>query len=115
MVTTRSPRFTRPTTSTIWRYPAVVAGGVLLHLAFPPRTVWWTAILAFVLLWLALHDVRARHAAALGWLFGMAFFTLQLAWIGEFLGDEYGPFPWLGLAALMAAYMAAVSALVPLV
>lgn len=96
------------------RIAAVVVGGVLLHLAFPPRTVWWTAIVAFALLWWALSGVRVRRAAWLGAVFGFAFYLAHLMWIQDFLGRDYGPFPWIGLSLVMAGFPALGGALVAL-
>ncbi|MET1074292.1 MAG: apolipoprotein N-acyltransferase [Umezawaea sp.] len=92
----------------------MLAGG-LLHAAFPPRTLWWTAIVAFALLWFALDGARVRRAALLGFAFGSAFFLVHLLWIDDFLGRDFGPAPWLVLSALMALFTAAACALVPLV
>jgi apolipoprotein N-acyltransferase len=41
------------------RYAVAALAGALLHAAFPPRTVWWTAIIAFALLWPVLPLVAA--------------------------------------------------------
>ncbi|MGM1063321.1 apolipoprotein N-acyltransferase [Saccharothrix sp. Mg75] len=97
------------------RFAAAAAGGALLHAAFPPRSPWWAAVLAFALLWFALDGVRARRAALAGLVFGLAFFLPHLRWVDDFLGRDFGPAPWLGLAALMALFTAAACALVPLV
>ncbi|MEQ3551000.1 apolipoprotein N-acyltransferase [Pseudonocardia nematodicida] len=99
----------------LWRDGAVVLAGLLLFLAFPPRTLWWTALPAFALLWWALQGVRARRGAVLGFVFGMAFFLPHLLWIQDFLGAQFGPWPWLGLSAVMAAFLAAYGAGVTLV
>ncbi|MEJ8278969.1 apolipoprotein N-acyltransferase [Pseudonocardia spirodelae] len=92
--------------ATALRYAAAAAGGVLLHVAYPPRTVWWTAVVAFALLWWALDGVRLRRGAALGALFGFTFSLAHLFWIQDFLGRDYGPFPWLGLSLVMAGFPA---------
>lgn len=97
------------------RYAAAALGGVLLYAAFPPRTLWWAAVLAFAALWAALRGVRARRAVLLGFVFGLAFFLPHLLWISDFLGRDYGLAPWVGLSALMALFIAATCALVPLV
>jgi len=89
--------------------------GVLLHLAFPPRTVWWAAVLAFAVLGWALQGVRVRRAALAGFVFGLAFYLPHLVWIENFLGREFGSAPWLGLSLVMALFPAFGCALVPLV
>jgi len=97
------------------RYGAAVLAGAALALSFPPRTLWWLAVPAFVVLWLALRQTGARRAAGLGLVFGLTFFLPHLLWIEHFLGDDYGPWPWLALSALMALFVCGVCALVPLV
>ncbi|MFI6096250.1 apolipoprotein N-acyltransferase [Lentzea sp. NPDC051213] len=97
------------------RYGAAALAGGLLALSFPPRTLWWLAVPAFVVLWLMLNGAGARRAAGLGFVFGAAFFLPHLWWIQHFLGREYGPAPWLVLSALMALFISAVCALMPLV
>ncbi|MBP2338330.1 apolipoprotein N-acyltransferase [Saccharothrix coeruleofusca] len=97
------------------RYAAAALAGVALHVAFPPRTLWWTAIVAFAVLWFTLRGVRVRRAALLGFVFGLGFFLPHLLWINDFLGRDFGLPPWLGLSALMALFTAATCALVPLV
>lgn len=87
----------------------------MLALSFPPRTLWWLAVPAFALLWLALRGTRARRSAGLGFVFGLGFFLPHLWWIQHFLGDEFGPWPWLALSAIMAAFISGVCALFPLV
>ncbi|HWO68358.1 MAG TPA: apolipoprotein N-acyltransferase [Umezawaea sp.] len=97
------------------RYAVAAPAGALLHVAFPPRTLWWTAIIAFALLWWAVREARVRRAALLGFVFGLGFFLPHLLWIDDFLGREFGPAPWLALAAIMALFTAAACALMPLV
>ncbi|MBY8850000.1 apolipoprotein N-acyltransferase [Saccharothrix sp. MB29] len=99
----------------VWRGAAAAAAGVLLHVAFPPRVLWWAAVVAFAVLWSALRGAGARRSAALGFVFGLAFFLCHLRWIDDFLGRDFGPAPWLGLSALMALFTAGACALVPLV
>lgn len=97
------------------RYGAAALAGAGLALSFPPRTIWWLAVPAFAVLWLTLRDVTGRRAAGVGFVFGLAFFLPHLWWIQHFLGREFGPWPWLVLSALMALFICAVLALVPLV
>ena len=97
------------------RYGAAALAGGALALSFPPRTLWWLAVPAFVVLWLALKGATARRSAGLGFVFGLTFFLPHLWWIQHFLGDDFGPWPWLVLSALMALFICAVCALFPLV
>ncbi|WP_232836960.1 apolipoprotein N-acyltransferase [Lentzea terrae] len=97
------------------RYGAAALAGGGLALSFPPRTLWWLAVPAFAALWLTLKHVSARRAAGLGLVFGLAFFLPHLLWIEHFLGDDFGPWPWLVLSLLMALFVSAACALMPLV
>ncbi|ANY06819.1 apolipoprotein N-acyltransferase [Pseudonocardia sp. HH130630-07] len=97
------------------RVAVAAAAGVLLHLAFPPRTVWWTAVVAFALLWWVLQGRRIRAAAGLGFAFGLGFYLPHLLWLQNFLGREFGVLPWVGLSALMAVFTTAGCVLVALV
>ncbi|MFS8097166.1 apolipoprotein N-acyltransferase [Lentzea alba] len=97
------------------RYGAAALAGAGLALSFPPRTPWWLAVPAFMVLWLVLKGAGARRSAGLGFVFGLAFFLPHLRWIQHFLGNDFGPSPWLVLSALMALFISGVCALVPLV
>jgi apolipoprotein N-acyltransferase len=104
-----------PSRTDLARYGAAALAGAALALSFPPRTFWWLAVPAFVVLWLALNGASARRSAGLGFVFGLAFFLPHLWWIQHFLGNEFGPAPWLVLSALMALFICGVCALFPLV
>ncbi|MEU0878635.1 apolipoprotein N-acyltransferase [Lentzea sp. NPDC005914] len=97
------------------RYGAAALAGGALALSFPPRTLWWLAVPAFLVLWLALRGAGTRGAAGLGFVFGLAFFLPHLLWIQHFLGNDFGPSPWLVLSALMALFVCGACALMPLV
>ncbi|NUT54265.1 MAG: apolipoprotein N-acyltransferase, partial [Saccharothrix sp.] len=97
------------------RYGAAALAGGALALSFPPRTLWWLAVPAFAALWLTLKHVTARRAAGLGIVFGLTFFLPHLLWIEHFLGDDFGPWPWLVLSLLMALFVSCACALIPLV
>ncbi|MEU7476688.1 apolipoprotein N-acyltransferase [Lentzea sp. NPDC042327] len=94
------------------RYGAAALAGGALASSFPPRTLWWLAVPAFLVLWLTLRNGRPGR---LGFVFGLAFFLPHLWWIQHFLGTEFGPWPWLVLSALMALFVSAAFALYPLV
>lgn len=95
------------------RFGGAALAGAGLALSFPPRTLWWLAVPAFAVLWLVLQ--KARRPGVLGFVFGMAFFLPHLRWIQHFLGTEFGPAPWLVLSAIMALFVAAACALIPLI
>ncbi|MEA1261662.1 MULTISPECIES: apolipoprotein N-acyltransferase [Microbacterium] len=76
--------------------PLAVVAGVLLDLS-TPDVGWWP--LAFIGVGLSLATLIGRSiggALAVGLLFGASFYTLHLAWVGEFLG----PVPRLALSGL---------------
>ncbi len=87
-----------------WRTGVAVFAGSLMWAAFPPRNLWFLAVVSLGLLSLALGLGRpsVRRGAWIGFAFGLAFFVPLLPWIGEYVG----PLPWLALAAVMAAYLA---------
>ncbi|PRX45039.1 apolipoprotein N-acyltransferase [Prauserella shujinwangii] len=106
---------TRRTRHVLGRLALAVASGVVFYLSFAPRELWWLAPLAFTGLGLALHGRRAWGSAGYGFAFGLTFNLLHLRWIQDFLGEDFGPSPWLGLSAVLAAYIGAACALMPLV
>ncbi len=76
--------------------PLAVVAGVLLDLS-TPDVGWWP--LAFIGVGLSLATLIGRSiggALAVGLLFGASFYTLHLAWVGQFLG----PVPRLALSGL---------------
>jgi apolipoprotein N-acyltransferase len=93
----RRPRL--PTRDTWLRLAAVIAGGVLLYLSFPPRPLWWLAPISFALLGLALHGRRARAGFGYGFLYGLAYLIPLLHWTGIYVGV----IAWWPLSAFEAA------------
>lgn len=89
--------------------------GLILFTSFAPRPLWWLAPLAFTGLGLALHRRRIGASAAYGTVFGLAFYLTHLIWIDDFLGDTFGPTPWLALSGVLALYLGAACAVMPLV
>ena len=89
-------------TRLIWPTTALAAG-VAMWAAFPPRNLWFLAVVALGLLAVVLgREIRVRDGALAGFLFGLGFYVPLLPWIGEYVG----PLPWLALAAVLAAYTA---------
>lgn len=88
------------------RFVGAAAGGALLYLSFPPRTLWWLALPAFALLTAVLHGRRARAGFGLGLVFGLGFLLPLLVWTGSFVGSA----PWLALSALEALLVGAAGA-----
>jgi apolipoprotein N-acyltransferase len=81
------------------------AAGAGLAAAFPPVDLWWLAPFAVALLTLSLREVsRARPAlggAAVGGVFGLAFFALLTPWL-----RVIGPDAWLLITGLGALFLA---------
>ncbi|MEE4025719.1 apolipoprotein N-acyltransferase [Gordonia sp. PKS22-38] len=78
--------------------------GVAMWAAFPPRNLWFLAVVGLGLLAAALGAgrPRVRTGVWLGFVFGLAFFVPLLPWIGVYVG----PLPWLALAVALALYTA---------
>jgi apolipoprotein N-acyltransferase len=108
----RRLRFSRPW---LLRFVAAAVSGYALYFSFAPRPLWWIAPLAFTGLGLVLHGRRFRGAFGYGYVFGVAFFLPLLTWLQAFLGPSFGPWPWLGLSAVLALYLALVGGLITVV
>src|SRR5699024_136264 len=54
---------------------------------------------------LVLDGRRWWAGGGYGIVFGATFNLLHLRWIEDFLGQSFGPSPWLGLAAVLAVYI----------
>ncbi|GAA0404365.1 apolipoprotein N-acyltransferase [Acrocarpospora corrugata] len=92
----------RPGGPPAWaRALTVIAGGVLIFLAFPPLSWWFTAPFGVALVFAALYGVRLRRAAWLGYLGGAAFLFPALAWVRP-IGDD----AWLALVGIESAFWA---------
>ncbi|WP_433407387.1 apolipoprotein N-acyltransferase [Saccharomonospora azurea] len=95
---------------------ALAAGsGLLFHAGFAPRSWWWVVPFAFAGLGLVLHRRGGWGAAGYGLVFGVAFNLAHLVWIQDFLGEEFGPAPWLALTAVLSVFVALACALFPVV
>lgn len=92
-----------------------VASGLAFYFSFAPRPLWWLAPLAFAGFGLALRGRRFWGGFGYGFVFGLAFYLPLLIWLQDFLGADFGPWPWLALSAVMAAYLALGGALCTLV
>jgi apolipoprotein N-acyltransferase len=92
-------------TGVVLRSVLSAAAGAVLYLSFPPRPLWFLAIVAFALLGAALRGRRARAGLGYGCLFGLAFLLPLLSWTGVFVG-----WPWLFLPAAETVFVAVTAA-----
>ncbi|MER6987549.1 apolipoprotein N-acyltransferase [Saccharopolyspora hirsuta] len=91
--------------SWLLRVLAAVAAGFALYAGSPPRELWWLAPLAFAVFAAVVRHRRARAGFGYGLLFGFAFLLPLLGWLQDFLGADFGPWPWLGVAAVEALFI----------
>lgn len=91
------------------RLVGAALAGVGLYLAFPPLGLWLLTPVSLGVLYLCLTLGRpsARAAALTGFVYGLAFFTPLLPWIGVFVGA----LPWLALAVVQSLYLAGFGAM----
>ena len=85
---------------------AAAAGGLLLSLAFP-ATAWWAMVFVAVPLTLvSLIGRRVATALLVGFVYGLAFFLVNVSFTARYLG----PVPWLALS-IFEAVLTAVAAI----
>jgi apolipoprotein N-acyltransferase len=109
---TRTRRFPR---AWLLRLAAALVSGFAYYLSFAPRPLWWLAPLAFAGFALVLRGRGFRGAFGYGFAFGFVFFLPLLTWLLDFLGPDFGPWPWLGLSFALALYHGLAGALITLV
>ncbi|MGW1257130.1 apolipoprotein N-acyltransferase [Streptomyces sp. NPDC002513] len=90
---------------------AAALSGVLLYVSFPPRNLWWLALVAFAFFGWTLRGRTWKAGLGLGYLFGLGFLLPLLVWTGV----EVGSGPWLALVAVEAVFVALVGAGIALV
>ncbi len=78
--------------------PASAAAGLLLTTAYPALGWWAMALPAVALALLALAGRRVWSSLLVGFLFGAAFFSVNLLFTARYLG----PVPWIALSSLEA-------------
>lgn len=89
------------------RIVAAGLGGMAVYRGFAPSTWWWSPVVGFALLAIAVRGRGWRAAAGLGFVFGAAFFLPLLTWSGIYVGNV----PWLALSLAEAALVAPATAL----
>ncbi|GGI96189.1 apolipoprotein N-acyltransferase [Saccharopolyspora subtropica] len=94
-----------PTGAGWYRAFAVVAAGFGLYAGSPPRELWWLAPIAFAVFAAVVRGRSARAGFGYGLLFGFAYLLPLLGWLQDFLGADFGPWPWLGVAAVEALFV----------
>jgi len=102
----RSP-LTRRLGRGAWGVALVVASGLLLAAALPPRPYPSVAWVALVPLLLVLRDLAGWGAFVAGWGSGTLYYLLSVYWVGATM-ELYGHLPsWLsgGVTLLLAIYM----------
>ncbi|MBE1494856.1 apolipoprotein N-acyltransferase [Amycolatopsis lexingtonensis] len=108
----RTRRFPR---AWLLRLAAALVSGFAYYLSFAPRPLWWLAPLAFAGFALVLRGRSFRGAFGYGFAFGFVFFLPLLTWLLDFLGPDFGPWPWLGLSFALALYYGLAGGLITLV
>jgi apolipoprotein N-acyltransferase len=112
----RTPAFVGHIPTIAERRPrlAALALGAVAALGFPPLHLWPFALLAMGgLIWLVARSGNWRRAALVGWLFGVAHFTLTNNWIAHAFTYQDAMPALLGWIAvpLLACYLAVYPAL----
>ena len=90
------------------RVAGAALSGALVAVAFPPYDVWPLAPVGVALLALLCRGVRARHAAVLGLVHGLATFLPLVSWM-----TVIGPDAWVLLSLLEASFLALMGAVLP--
>ncbi|WP_245694039.1 apolipoprotein N-acyltransferase [Actinopolyspora mzabensis] len=86
------------------RLVTAVLAGLLLYWSGPPRELWWLSPVAVAGFVLAVRGRRARVGFWYGLLFGLAYTLPLLGWLLDFLGAQFGPWPWLGVCLVQALF-----------
>lgn len=93
----------RPILRLAFAAPLSTAAGLLLVAAFPAPALWPVAFPAVAMALVALAGRRVWSAALVGFLFGAAFFSVNLLFTARYLG----PIPWIALSVLESLLTAA--------
>lgn len=93
----------RPILRLAFAAPLSTAAGLLLVAAFPAPALWPVAFPAVAMALVALAGRRVWSAVLVGFLFGAAFFSVNLLFTARYLG----PIPWIALSVLESLLTAA--------
>jgi apolipoprotein N-acyltransferase len=93
----------RPIVRLAFAAPLSTVAGLLLVTAFPAPALWPMAFPAVAMALVALAGRRAWSAVLVGFLFGAAFFSVNLLFTARYLG----PIPWIALSVLESLLTAA--------
>ncbi|MGC0370934.1 apolipoprotein N-acyltransferase [Microbacterium sp. SLBN-111] len=93
----------RPIVRLAFAAPLSTAAGLLLVTAFPAPALWPMAFPAVAMALVALAGRRVWSAVLVGFLFGAAFFSVNLLFTARYLG----PIPWIALSVLESLLTAA--------
>jgi apolipoprotein N-acyltransferase len=81
-----------------------LVGGVGVYVASPPRELWWLVPVSFAVFAAVVRGRSGKAGFGYGFLFGVAYLLPLLGWLDDFLGAEFGIWPWVGLTALEAVF-----------
>ena len=95
--------------------PTAAVAGVALDGALPSLGWWPLAFVSVTLGLLTLIGRRIGGSVLVGFAYGLCFFFPNISWISQFLGDmPLGWLPWVALAVLESAILAAITPLITL-
>lgn len=103
-------RVPRPTLPLWMAILVAAAAGPLLDAAFPDQGIWPLAFVAIGLALVTLQGRRLGSSFLVGFVFGAAFYFVDIQWAAVFLG----PIPWSALSTLMALWAGLGSMLITL-
>ena len=93
-----------PRPAVLLRAAAAVVTGFALYEASPPRGLWWLALIALAGLTALVRDRSARAGFGYGLLFGVAYLLPLFGWLLDFMGVQFGPWPWLAVSLVEALF-----------
>lgn len=93
-----------PHRNTIVRTVAAGVSGFALYEASPPRGLWWLALIAVAGLVIVVRGQRMRSGFGFGSVFGLAYLLPLLGWLLDFMGVQFGPWPWIGVCLVEALF-----------